>query len=129
MLQGEKEWNDLTGVILGCCLEVQKEVGPGLLESVYEDCLAREFSDRGLDFQRQKAVPVIYKGSLVGDPFRLDFLVEGKVIVEVKAIERVIPIHEAQVLTYLKLTGCPIALIVNFHSPLLKEGVRRFMNS
>ena len=128
MLIEDKEWNPITKKILDACFEVHKELGPGLLESVYEDALSLEFARQELEYQRQTPVPVIYKGQLVGDPFRPDFLVEELVIVEIKAVERIHPVHEAQLLTYLHLIKSPVGLLVNFHSPLLKEGIKRFLN-
>jgi len=125
MLYGEEEWNILSERILDSCMEVHRQLGPGLLESVYEECLALELSDRGLAFERQIPVPVVYKGRLATTPFRLDLLVEKTVIVELKAIERLIPIHQCQLITYLKLTEIPLGLLVNFNVPLLKEGVKR----
>jgi GxxExxY protein len=104
---GEMIDNDeLTGAIIGAAIEVHRELGPGLLESAYEECLAHEFGLRGLAFERQKPIPVIYKGVQVDCGFRVDLLLKESVIIELKAIEGFAPIHEAQILTYLKLTGC-----------------------
>ncbi len=111
--------------IIGAAIEVHKTLGPGLLESVYEDCLAIEMQHSGLLFERQKTIPVTYKGKPLEVGFRADFVVEGHLIVELKAVERLLPIHEAQLLTYLKVSGCALGLIVNFNTPLLKEGIRR----
>jgi GxxExxY protein len=111
--------------IIGACIEVHRHLGPGLIESAYEHCLARELSLRGFRFERQRPVPVVYKGVQLECGYRLDVLVENTFIVEVKAIERLLPVHQAQVLTYLKLTGFPVALLVNFNVAVLKHGLRR----
>ena len=99
--------------------------GTGLLEAAYEQCLARELGLRGLDFDRQRPVPVEYKGIQLACGYRLDFLVEHALVVEVKAVERLLPVHEAQLLTYLRLTGLPAGLLVNFHTDTIKRGLRR----
>ncbi len=103
-------------------------MGPGLLESIYEDCMAIELCSRGITIERQVPVPVIYKGQNASQPLRLDLLVEGEVIVELKAIERVMPIHQAQLLTYLRLSGCSVGLILNFNSVLFKDGIKRMVH-
>ena len=118
--------NDLTHSIIGAAIEVHRLLGPGLLESAYEECLAREFGLRGIPFERQKPVPVVYKDVKLECGYRLDFLVDGKVVVELKSIESLAPVHEAIVLTYLRLSGCHLGLLINFHVPTLKEGIRRF---
>ena len=118
--------NELTHAIIGAAIEVHRVLGPGLLESAYEECLARELSLRGLQFERQKPVPVVYKEVKLDCGYRLDFLVEGKVVIELKAVEALAPIHDAIVLTYLRLSGCRLGLLINFHVPVLKDGVRRF---
>ena len=117
--------NDLSCSIVGAAIEVHRALGPGLLESAYEQCLAREFSLRGILFQQQKSLPVHYKGTQVDCGYRLDFLVADMVVVEVKAIDALLPIHQAQLLSYLKLGGWKLGLLINFHVPLLKEGIKR----
>jgi GxxExxY protein len=102
-------------------------LGPGLLESVYEACLIREISKRGLKYERQISLPVVYKGEKIEGGFRIDVLVEHCVVVELKTVEAILPVHEAQVLTYLKLTGNRIGLILNFNVVLLKKGIRRII--
>ena len=119
---------DATKGIIGSAIEVHRILGPGLLESVYEDCLTMELSLRGLPYERQRAVPVEYKGRRIGADFRIDLLVNDRVIVELKAVETLLPIHEAQVITYLRLTGKPFGLLINFNVPLLKDGIRRLLN-
>jgi len=118
--------NKLTGEIIGAAIEVHKVLGPGLLESAYEQCLCRELTLRDIPFERQKELPVEYKGAAVDCGYRLDVVVDNRVIVELKSREKLEPIHEAQILTYLKLTGLKIGLLINFNVPVLKEGVRRF---
>ena len=120
--------NDLTERIIGAAISVHKELGPGLLKSTYEACLAYELAEREMEFERQKSVPIIYRSIRLDCGYRVDLLVEGKVIVEIKAIERLEPIHEAQLLSYLKLSGCKVGLLINFNVKILKSGIRRFVN-
>jgi len=119
--------NDLTHNIIGAAIEVHKLLGPELLESAYEECLAREFVLRKIPFERQKPAPVVYKEVKLECGYRMDFLVAGEVVVELKAVEALAPVHEAIVLTYLRLSGCRIGLLINFNVPVLKDGVRRFV--
>ena len=116
---------ELTGQIIGAGIEVHQTLGPGLLESAYQACLARELSLREIPFEQEKALPVSYKGIKLDCGYRLDFLVAGKVIVELKAVDVIHPIHEAQLLTYLKLTECKVGLLINFNVPVLKDGIKR----
>jgi len=118
---------DLTGQIIGAAIEVHRELGPGLLESAYQACLAREFSLRNLPFEQEKPLPVEYKGARVDCGYRLDFVVAEKVVVELKAVNVVQKVHEAQLLTYLKLTGCRVGLLINFNVPVLKDGIKRMV--
>jgi GxxExxY protein len=118
---------ELTHEIIGASIEVHRLLGPGLLESAYEECLAKELSLRGLRVERQKAVPVVYKETKLECGYRIDLLVESRVIVELKSVEALAPIHEAIVLTYLRLSGCKLALLVNFNVRVLKDGIRRFV--
>jgi GxxExxY protein len=118
--------NQITREIIGAAIEVHRVLGPGLLESTYEECLAHEFLVRGLPFERQKPVPVIYKGSKLDCDYRLDFLVSGQVVVELKSVEALAPIHEAIVLTYLRIANRRLGLLINFNVRTLKEGIRRF---
>ena len=117
----------LTHQIIGAAIEVHRTLGPGLLESAYEECFARELVQRGIKFERQKPVPVVYRDVKLECGYRLDFLIDGKVVVELKAIEAIAPEHEAIVLTYLRLSGCRLGLLINFNVATLKEGVRRFV--
>ncbi|GAB4429864.1 MAG: GxxExxY protein [Anaerolineae bacterium] len=116
---------ELTGQIIGAAIEVHRELGPGLLESAYQTCLAQELKLRNLKFEKEKPLPVSYKGCQLDCGYRLDFLVEGKVVVELKAVEAIQPVHEAQLLTYLKLTRCRVGLLINFNVPVLKKGIIR----
>ena len=118
---------DLTHKIIGAAIEVHRALGPGLLESAYQACLAREFSLRGLPFEQEKPIPVEYKGVRLDCGYRLDFAVAGKVVVELKAVEAIHPIHEAQLLSYLKLTGYRVGLLINFNVPILKDGIKRMV--
>jgi GxxExxY protein len=117
----------LTERVIGCAIEVHRHLGPGLLESTYGECLSWEFLSAGLEFKRQLEVPVIYKGKTLAAIYRVDFVIEQQLVVEIKAVERPAPVHEAQLLTYLKHTGIPVGLLVNFNTPVLKDGLRRLV--
>lgn len=122
------EYNVLSSRIIAAAIEVHRELGPGLLESIYEQCLVQELRDRGLKVDQQITVPVHYKGRPLGQTMRLDMRVEDLIIVEVKAAEALHDAHVAQLLTYLKLTDCRLGLLINFNEALLKQGVRRVVN-
>ena len=124
----ETEINAITECIIGCCMDVHREIGPGLLESIYEECLGLAFQEAGLSFERQGAIPVVFRNHTIEQAFRFDFRVQGQVIVEVKAVETLHPVHKAQVINYLRLTGNPVGLLVNFNVPLLKQGLHRVIN-
>jgi len=117
----------LTHAIIGAAIDVHKELGPGLLEAVYEECLCYEFTTRDIQFERQKPIPVVYKGTKLDCGYRTDIVVCGRVIVEIKAILAVAPVHDAVMLTYLRLSGCKIGLLINFYSPVLKDGIKRYV--
>ena len=117
--------NEITGNVIGAAIEVHRQLGPGLLESAYTECLCREFLLREINFEKEKPLPVEYKGVKLECGYRLDFLVERLVVVEIKAVEAVAPIHEAQLVTYLKLGGWRIGLLINFNVLILKNGIRR----
>ena len=119
---------EITEAIIGAAIEVHRQLGPGMLESVYETVLAYELVQRGLEVERQKAVPLVYKELSFDEGYRLDLLVAGQVIVELKCVEALLPIHEAQLLSYLKLTGLKVGLIINFKVPVLKQGIKRLVN-
>ena len=120
--------NELSQAIIGAAIEVHRMLGPGLLESAYEECLAKELTLRQIPFERQKPLPVEYKGLKLDCGYRLDFVVAKTVVVEIKAVDVLIPVHEAQLLSYLKLGGWKLGLLINFHSTLLKNGLRRLVN-
>lgn len=113
--------------IVDAAFSVHSTLGPGLLESVYEECLAYEFSERGLDFKRQHVLPIRYKGHQVESGLRLDFLVEERVLLEIKAVETLAKVHTAQLLTYLKLSGVHLGFLINFNVALIKNGIRRYV--
>jgi GxxExxY protein len=120
--------NELTAIIVDASLKVHRALGPGLLESTYETCLAYELQQRGLTIEQQKHLPIIYGELKIENCYRLDIVVENKVIVEVKAVETLIPLHHAQLLTYLKLAACKVGLLINFNVKMLREGVKRIVN-
>jgi GxxExxY protein len=120
------EINKLTEKIIGCAIEVHRNLGPGLLEGTYEAALCVEMDLVGLKYQRQIVFPVVYKGRSIGE-YRLDLVVEDAVVVEIKSVERFDPVFEAQVLTYLRVTGKKIGLLINFNSRLLKDGIKRYI--
>lgn len=122
-----RENDVLTERIIGFAIEVHRQLGPGLLESAYEECLCYELAQSGLQFRRQVPLPVIYKAVRLDCGYRLDLVVEEEVILELKTVERLMPIHEAQILTYLKLSGLHTGLLLNFNSALLKDGMRRIV--
>ena len=115
----------LTEKIIGAAIEVHKALGPGLLESTYEDCLAVELMLGGLSFERQVNMPLAYKSISISHGYRCDLIVEGKVIIELKTVERLLSVHDAQVMTYLKLSGIPVVLLINFNAVPLKDGIHR----
>lgn len=118
--------NQITEIIIGCAIEVHRNLGPGLLESTYEECLTFELKSEGLKVIRQKPIPLIYKEIKLDCGYRLDLLIEDKVIVELKSVEAFSDVHEAQILTYLKLTEKEVGLLINFNVKLLKQGIKRY---
>lgn len=129
MVEPTTEHNLLAQQIVDCAFAVHSALGPGLLESVYDRCLACELEARGIQVQRQVAVPVRYRGLAFDTGFRMDLVVGGLVVVEVKAVEKLLPVHEAQLLTYLKLSDCRLGLLVNFNVALIKYGIKRLVCS
>jgi len=124
----EKErLNRITETIIGGAIQVHRVLGPGLLESAYEACLAFELKKRGLSVEQERPLPLIYEQVKMDCGYRIDLLVEGLVVVEIKSVEVLAPIHEAKVISYLKLSGCKVALLINFNVLLLKDGIRRFV--
>ena len=127
-LTGPPATNELTARIIQAGIEVHSYLGPGLLESPYDECLAFELHARGLRFERQQKVPIVYKGVRLEYGFRLDLVVEDRVVVEVKAVAEILEVHRCQLLTYLRFSGRPVGLILNFNVPFLKDGIARVVN-
>jgi len=121
----EAQRNALTDMVIGAAIEVHRALGPGLLESAYETCLYHELGQRQIHFQRQLELPVAYKNISLDCGYRIDVVVEKQLVLELKAVEKLLPVHEAQLLTYLKLTGLHTGLLLNFNVPMLKNGIRR----
>ena len=124
----QKYLNEMTFKIIGAAIEVHKELGPGLLESVYETCLCKELRLRNINCIRQAPIPVIYKEEVLDADFRIDILVENEIIIELKAVEILLPVHKAQLLTYLRLTDKRLGFLINFNVPKLVEGFNRMVN-
>jgi GxxExxY protein len=120
-------YDAFTHQVIGAGIEVHRELGPGLLESVYQKCFERELRLRRIVCQRQVRVPLVYKGEPLDDDFVLDLYFPGRLVVELKAVEKLLPVHEAQLLTYLRLTKTPVGLLINFHVPVLKDGIQRLV--
>ena len=121
--------NELSRIIVDCCYRIHKALGPSLLESVYEEVLSYELTKNGLKCERQMGIPVTYEKIKMDIGFRTDIIVEGKVIIELKSVENLMPVHKKQLLTYLKLTGMKLGLLVNFNEELIKNGITRIVNS
>ncbi|MDZ7725720.1 MAG: GxxExxY protein [candidate division KSB1 bacterium] len=121
------EFDKLSEKVIGCAIEVHRQLGPGLLESTYEQCLARELSINKISFELQCPLPVLYKGLRLDCGYRVDVLIEKQLIVELKAVSKLLPIHNAQILTYMKLSNISIGLLINFNEELLKAGIQRFV--
>jgi GxxExxY protein len=126
---GVRSINELSGTIVDAAIQVHSALGPGLLESAYETCLAYELGERGLFVRTQIGLPVVYKTIQMDLAYRIDLLVEESIVVELKTVSKLLPIHEAQLLTYLKLSGHRIGLLLNFHVPLMREGIKRMVNN
>jgi GxxExxY protein len=125
--KGKEKGDDLSRRVIGFAIEVHKSLGPGLLESAYEECLCHELEEAGIPFHKQVPVPVRYKGVRLECGYRLDVIVGGRLILELKSVERLLPIHDAQLLTYLRLTGIRTGLLMNFNSLVLKDGIKRLV--
>jgi GxxExxY protein len=123
-----EELDKITRSIIGAAIYVHNHLGPGLLESAYEACLAQQLAKRGLRVEKQKQLPVIFEGYRVDCGYRIDLLVENKIIVEIKAVEAVLSIHKAQLLSYLRLSGCKVGLLINFNVKMLRQGLSRIVN-
>jgi GxxExxY protein len=126
-VRNTEESREVTGNVIGAAIEVHRLLGPGLLESAYEACLCRELDLRGVPYEREKELPIIYKGVEIDCGYRLDILAADEVVVELKSCAALEPIHEAQLLTYLRLTGMHVGLLINFNVPVLKDGIKRFV--
>jgi GxxExxY protein len=120
--------NEITDAIIGAAIAVHRELGPGLLESAYETCLVYELTERGFKVERQKSLPLIYRRVHLDCGYRIDLLVENQIVVELKTIDRLEPIHEAQLLSYLKLSGCEVGLLINFNVKVLRNGIKRLVH-
>lgn len=121
--------NEISGIIIDACYHIHVDLGPGLLESVYEEILCYELKAKGLFVERQKSLPVLWKDVKLDLGYRTDLIIDRKVIVEIKSVEEIHPVHPKQVLTYLKLTGLKLGLLINFNSPLIKKGITRIVNN
>ena len=125
----EEKLNKITESIIGAAIEVHRALGPGLLESAYEACLSFELAGQELKIEQQKPLPVVYKSVKLDCAYRLDILVDGHVIIEIKAVDKLAPIHKAQLLSYLKLSGCKVGLLINFNATILSDGIVRVVNN
>ncbi len=125
---GLMELNELTQKIIGCAIEVHKNLGPGMLESTYEECLKFELEKKCIKVEQQKELPLIYKGLLIENAYKLDLIIEDKIILELKSVEKIKGVHKAQLLTYLKLSNKELGLLINFNVDLLKDGITRLKN-
>ncbi|MBN1408762.1 MAG: GxxExxY protein [Calditrichaceae bacterium] len=121
------KFEDLSGEIIGCAIEVHKILGPGLLESAYEECLAYELRKKKISYERQKELPVIYKEINLECGYRIDLLVDNRILMELKSVEKLMPVHTAQILTYMRLSNIKIGLLINFNVTVLKNGLKRFV--
>lgn len=122
----DSEKPDISRVVVDCCFKVHKILGPGLLENAYEQCLFFEMTRRGLFVEKQKSMPVLYENIQIDAGYRLDFLVEKNLILEIKSVDKFLPVHTAQLMTYLKLSKIKTGLLINFNVPLIKEGIKRY---
>lgn len=123
-----EEINDLAGQVIGLAIDIHKELGPDLLESVYQKCLAYEFEANDIAYPKEPGLPVKYKSLVFDNAYRADFIIRDKIIIELKAVENVLPVHKAQLLSYLRLSGLELGLLINFNAPLLKNGITRIIN-
>ena len=127
-MDSKEDYENLFKTIVNCAYEVHKELGPGLLESVYEECLLIELNSQGLNAKNQAKLPIIYKGNELEKTFFVDILVENKIIIELKAVEEILPIHEVQLMTYMRLSEIYLGALINFNVQLIKNGIRRKIN-
>ena len=124
---GRIEFDPLSNRVIGCAGEVHSALGPGLLESAYQQCLAHEFTTAGIPFELERPLPVAYKGIHLDCGYRLDFVIDQRLVLELKSVDALLPIHEAQLLTYLKLSGIHVGLLINFNTPHLRDGIKRMV--
>lgn len=127
-MANKEHLNELSSIVLDASMSVHKEMGPGLLESVYHQCLVQELTFRHVEFAQCVPIPLVYKGVQLNKDYIMDLVVEDKVVIELKAVEALLPVHEAQIISYLKLADKRLGLLINFNTPLLKQGFRRFVN-
>lgn len=123
-----QELNNLSAKVVDCIYQVHKNLGAGYLESIYEECLCIELKEQGIAFQRQFPINIVYKSKPVDANFRLDLVVEGKILIELKSVEVLLPVHQAQIYSYLNMAALSLGFLVNFNTPLIKDGIRRFVN-
>jgi GxxExxY protein len=123
-VKASESWT-LSEIVIAACIEVHRQLGPGLLESIYEECLCQELTQRGLRFERQKPIAVVYKGAPLDQAYRVDLVVEGALLIEIKALDGLLPIHAAQVVTYLRVAGLEHGLLLNFNAMTIRDGLRR----
>ena len=128
MAFNENVYNTLTEKIIKCCIDVHKELGPGLMESIYEVCLIEELKENGFKVQNQVELPVYFKGKKLNKNFIIDLIIEDEIVIELKSIETILPVHEAQLVSYLKLSNKKLGLLINFNVPLLTQGIKRKIN-
>lgn len=124
----ENEYNQLSSKITDTCIGVHKDLGPGLMESIYEACTVKALSDAGMSVKNQVSLPIIFRGEKLSKYFIIDLVVEDNIILELKSVEKILPVHEAQLVSYLKLSGTKLGLLINYNVPLLKQGIRRKIN-
>ena len=128
MAFNENVYNTLTEKIIKCCIDIHKELGPGLMESIYEVCLIEELKENGFKVQNQVELPVYFKGKKLNKNFIIDLIIEDEIVIELKSIETILPVHEAQLVSYLKLSNKKLGLLINFNVPLLTQGIKRKIN-
>ena len=128
-MKTKKELNELSSIIVDSAFNVHKEMGAGLLESIYELCLINELKSRRIDVKSQSSIPLLYKGVNLSKKFRIDILVENEIIIEIKAVEAILPVHKAQIISYLKLADKRLGFLINFNVPLIKQGIQRIVNN
>ncbi len=127
-MDDEIQDDPLTESVIGAAIEVHRQLGPGVLESAYEECLAIELTQRGFTVERQVILPLTYKGHVIEEAYRIDMIVNSKLVLELKAVDKILPVHETQLTSYLRLSGHTLGLLINFHAPVLYKDIRRRVN-